>query len=975
LFGHADPVTVDRYQLGVRIATGAHGAVYRAHDPRLGRDVALKVIGADDRWEPEACARLAREAQTLAKLAHPNVVSVFDAGTFASDADGERFSVYVVMELVEGISLDVWLRAPHSQKQTLDVLVQAGRGLAAAHTSGIVHRDFKPANVLVDADGRARVADFGVAIPSGVSGEVGTAGTAAYLAPEQHDGTPGDPLSDQYAFSVTAFQALCGRLPFEGEDMSALAQAKRSAPDFPPRPSIPGAVRRVLERGLAADPGQRFRAMDDLLAALERARFQRRRIALWVTAAVAAAAIATFGLVRDPGLDAPCQGSSTARWETVWNDGRAAVVGSALEQTGLPYAERAATTVRGFMVAYGRRWTETRDAVCRDTARRPSERGASAFCLEQRLARLDGLLGALVDVPMEVMPQVAEAMERVPDPEACVLASASGARSVPDPALGRAWALLDAGDIEGARAIVATQRDDDVKWRYLDAHCHVRAGELDEAERKLDAVLHLAERVGDDETAVQVQLGLARVQIDTGRAERADATLQAVGARLEGVGRPSLRGLHAFTCGVLHYTRGDLRRALVAFESARDTWAVSEDTLPLRSLHARSAIGTVLAALGDDARAQTVLAAARDHALASLGPHHPATAQLEYNLSSAFVRALRPAEAHEAAVRAEEAFQTIHGSSHPDVALAMDNRAAADLLMGRSADALGVLEHTIAVYRRSSPERSDRLALALGHRAHALAHLGRLAAAERSAEEAIATLTRTYGPESPKLADAYLARAVVAALAGRPEQAATDYRRVDDLLATSVVDHPARPLVRAGMAVMLARAGRADDARQMLADAEEQLARALLAHGSSWAQARLTMAMAALSLGAHEDAARHASAAQRVWAATSDGMADLLLRALLVEAAAARAAGRNQATREALASAMELVDRSGPTVLVAEVLVAHAEAMGSESAMTRAGQVLDRIEADPEVREAVLSRPSCGPWLGESSPTDRAPGG
>jgi serine/threonine-protein kinase len=244
---------------------GGMGVVYAAEDPRLGRKVALKLLRPrGDGAGAEARERLLREAQAMARLSHPNVLPIFELGT----ADGRDF---LAMEWVEGTTLDGWLRERERPwREVLALLLAAGAGLAAAHRAGLVHRDFKPANVLVGGDGRARVTDFGLASQGPVEDAAAPTeaasgarltragavpGTPAYMSPEQRAGRAVDARSDQYSFCVTLHEALHGARPGAGPVPSR-------------RRALPGQVRAALARGLAAEPLDRFPSMDALLAAL-----------------------------------------------------------------------------------------------------------------------------------------------------------------------------------------------------------------------------------------------------------------------------------------------------------------------------------------------------------------------------------------------------------------------------------------------------------------------------------------------------------------------------------------------------------------------------------------------------------------------------------------------------------------------------------------------------------------------------------
>jgi serine/threonine protein kinase len=275
------PLTIDRYRILGCIGQGGMGIVYAAHDERLGRTVALKLL------RPElgrtGTGDLAREAQSLAKLSHPNVVAVFDVGEHGGQ-------LFVAMEYVEGQSLRRWLETPRPLSAILEVFIAAGEGLAAAHRAGMVHRDFKPDNVLVGVDGRPRILDFGLARahdqqrellpPAFADHAQATAtslsrhgvvlGTPAYMAPEQHLGERADARSDQFGFCVALYHALYGSLPFATDDLRALSLAIVSGKLTPPPvlPGVPDRLRRLVIRGLRVDPEARYADMDALLSEL-----------------------------------------------------------------------------------------------------------------------------------------------------------------------------------------------------------------------------------------------------------------------------------------------------------------------------------------------------------------------------------------------------------------------------------------------------------------------------------------------------------------------------------------------------------------------------------------------------------------------------------------------------------------------------------------------------------------------------------
>jgi formylglycine-generating enzyme required for sulfatase activity len=288
---------IGRYVIIERVGTGAMGVVYGAYDPELDRKVALKLIKPGQGVKDTARARLLREAKAIARLQHPNVVAVHDVGVFEDQ-------VFLAMEFVAGGTIKSWLAAqPRSWREIVDVFVAAGRGLAAAHAAGLVHRDFKPDNVLLDKEQRPRVVDFGIARQAGagdeeLAGETGDVaedgtatlrdssgkrtlatltktgtwvGTPAYMAPEQFLGERGDEKSDQFSFCVALYEALYGERPFAGDDMLSIS-VNVTTEQFRPLPKdrgVPTWLRRVIMRGLKVAAAERWDSVAALIRALE----------------------------------------------------------------------------------------------------------------------------------------------------------------------------------------------------------------------------------------------------------------------------------------------------------------------------------------------------------------------------------------------------------------------------------------------------------------------------------------------------------------------------------------------------------------------------------------------------------------------------------------------------------------------------------------------------------------------------------
>lgn len=304
---------IGRYVIRSKLGRGGMGVVYGAYDPLLGRRVAIKLVrhrDTPDLVEVHVDERLRREAQALARLSHPNVVSLYDVGT-CDHGD------YLALELVPGISLDRWLRKQlRSWAEILEVFLLAGQGLAAAHTASLIHRDFKPNNVIVGPSGHVTVVDFGLArnaeldttvsdpgtgglgqrpelLSTRLTGTNVIVGTHGYMAPEQVLGLSVGPRADQFAFCVALFEALYGLRPFPGrnvvETARAFTEGQRIEPDN--TRGVPARLHQTLLRGLSTDPSGRFPSMDALLDALRRTTSRRRLRLRWAAALVATAAL------------------------------------------------------------------------------------------------------------------------------------------------------------------------------------------------------------------------------------------------------------------------------------------------------------------------------------------------------------------------------------------------------------------------------------------------------------------------------------------------------------------------------------------------------------------------------------------------------------------------------------------------------------------------------------------------------------
>jgi len=537
---------VGRYVLLERIGAGGMGVVHRAYDPELDRHVALKLLRAGARGDTSDSARLRllREAQALAKLSHPNVVAVYDVGTTGED-------VFLAMALVEGVDLSTRLRGKGRLpwREAVRILAAAGSGLAAAHELGLVHRDFKPANVLLASDGGVVVTDFGLArvddlqrsdAPPATSSsswleveltmEGTLMGTPSYMAPEQHLSAPADARSDQYSFATTLWECIYGARPFPRMAPDDLGMRKaKGAPPCPAEPGIPGWLRQVLQRGLAAEPGQRFADMRALLAALDEGpRRQRRRMA-GVALAAATAGVGLLVVSADPPRD-PCPvdvGEAVGapdRWRTQRDE-----IAAVMPASGI------AARIDGMLA---RRSASLREA-CRATfvlGQRPQswwigrERCATrqAVVLDAALARsiAESRVRARIDGALDAIPAADDCDPDVEDPDLSTLARLAEVEVL----LGAgvvAAALVElesfAGDLVGVAAIEAD---------VLRARASAILGDREGAESRLLAAVARARGEGFARLETRLWIEIADVALAGGRSERAAFVIDlAVAAR------------------------------------------------------------------------------------------------------------------------------------------------------------------------------------------------------------------------------------------------------------------------------------------------------------------------------------------------------------------------------------------------------------------------------------------------------------
>lgn len=799
LFGSPAPRTrVGRFELEGLLGQGAMGAVYRAHDPKLDRTVALKLLRtrAPEPGETDAIAELKAEARALAQLSHPNVVGVLDVG----EHEGQ---VFIAMEFVRGRTLDQWAesvspRAPKRLERLIEFAVDAARGLAAAHAVDIVHRDVKPQNMLVGDDGRLRVADFGLAVhaleahavtlrqsldPRGrrettdaPSGPV--VGTPAYMSPEQFEGHA-DAHSDQFSLCLSLWEAAFAERPFAGSTMLAVLDAmERGAIRQPETPHGDGRwFAAVLRRGLAWRPEDRYATLEEFIAAVRQGPpSSRRPWLLWgtVTATLLGSTVAVAATPGDT-LD-PCAHAGDAA-ETVWTERR---------RNALFATPRVQEAIDAHVTA----WSDARVELCASAKDTP-EFDAGMRCLDHQLHWLDAFLATVVT--------------RTPSDANTLLGIVQGWRAPTlcmDPEVGAEFHLPDdPADIE---RIEALERDlvEDTARETLDptSVSRPRAEDLVARARELGhdpalaiALEHLGERLtvaGDGQRAAEVfeesyqvasRAGMPYSAVRSatsaatvytrfvGRYEDAERMLRAAESLL-----PRLAEERTTERVQLAYTRADLLSAQGRAAEARPLLeaALATATAPLDEARLCEQLGSIEIRLGlyDDAKRHSNRAL--ELYRRELGPDHLLLATVLTNLGNASLERGRGADARDAYLEAMQIAAPLVGEDNPNYAMLEANLGNAYTLLGERDKARAAHENALVIFEGALPE---------SHPAQVIARVTLSlfepdAEAEARLGDALSLAERHFGADS---VEAALARSALGALylrTDRPARAVTALR-------------------------------------------------------------------------------------------------------------------------------------------------------------------------------------------------------
>jgi len=677
-----------RFVVLERLGSGGAGSVHRAYDPQLDRSVAIKVLHAQG-----PTVRLLAEARAMAKLRHPNVVPVYDVG----EADDR---VWLAMEYVEGGTLRTWLdAAQRSEAEILAVFTRAGMGLVAAHAQGLVHRDFKPDNVLMHAEDRPVVTDFGLAVmgeaelDASASGDgldpeatisSRLAGTPAYMSPEQFSGGMVGPASDQFSFGVALFEAVCHTRPFPGSSVQEVSRRVLDGEFEFPADRASAWLQAALERMLHRDPGSRYPTMAAAVKALDREPVLQRR-KRWAAVGVTVVAAGLGGvLMHDAG---PTCDSGAGQVESSWNPERRAAIETAIASAGLEGSAATMPAVYEQLDAWSDQWQHAIDDACEAThvrgAQSPERLDIRTRCFDRELGRVAALTEELETADAHALKRVYDAAASLPDPDVC-----------DDPFESH---VPSAGESEA--------------WRW---HAKARArSDLGRYSSGLEAVEQGLGVLGEDAPATRAALRVVE--------------------------------------GVLSRRSGDHKRAEAALRDAVLTG--SEDPNPATLADAWLELAMLIGdEMAQSERADGILLAAEAAVLAVDEPRFDR--RLATIRGSILVEAGRHAEGLESLERAVAMAQADGDLLARSVTLNNYGNALYDA--GRPKDALAVFDELQEIELRIRPPGHMAFVLTHQNRARALSNLGRIEEAVSSLHEAIDAGTQAYGADAPQLGALYL---------------------------------------------------------------------------------------------------------------------------------------------------------------------------------------------------------------------------
>lgn len=786
------------------LGSGAMGDVYLCQDPqRDGELCAAKVLKDVVACDEEGLARFQREVEAQARLsAHPGIVRVYHAGR---THEGRP---YMAMEVIEGESLAGLLRRGLAPEHAVQVIAQAAAALAFAHERGLVHRDVKPENVMVDARGRAKVADFGLAKllegqGDGLTRTGEILGTPAFMAPEQHVGAETEPATDQFAFCVSLYQALYGERPFAGDSARALAKAtlRGDIRAAPAGSKVPAHLRRVLLRGLRARARERYPSMAALLRDLAHdPGTTRRRLAMWgvgVAAVIGATSAAYFSGARQQ--SAACTGAD-AESTTVWSDRRRTRIAEAFGATQVDYASDAWARSARAIDEWVADWRAQQIDACEATRVRGTSSEAildkRTVCLRRSLTRLDGLLEVFEAADPSVVEKSVKLAYGLPELEACADLEALAAL-VPPPDSPELRARVAEADLvfERAQALYSAGRFAEVLERlepwlpraeqlgYLPLLARLRhlVGSAHDAlgnGAKGDALVRQAflDGLASGDVLITVMSAASLGQALGGEDGRVDEGLQyldiadALIRRSPKAVTPTADVAVASARAVVTMTKGDYEEAERLFRRVVELQAARDPDAPNAVISLQN-LGIFYAEQRRWPLAEDYLGRARALAVRVYGEEHPEMQALYLASGQVELLQQRYSEAKRWLMQALRIQRRIFESDHPAIAGTLQSLA----IIARN---LGDLEESEQLHREALRIRraklgEDHLAVAesLRNLATALSSQDRDEEALELAQEALAIAQKRLTDGNPGLSDAHEVVAWMLVNLERPEEA------------------------------------------------------------------------------------------------------------------------------------------------------------------------------------------------------------
>ncbi|MCA9649806.1 MAG: serine/threonine protein kinase [Myxococcales bacterium] len=845
--------------LGI-LGRGGMGTVYDAFDQTLGRNVAVKVLHRD--VAPAHQDRLIAEAQALARLSHPNVVQVYEAGRA-----GDR--AFVAMELVQGQTLRRWIKQQPRPgwKACVEVYMQAGAGLAAAHEQGMVHCDFKPSNAIVDDKGRVRVLDFGLARmaidmdsqssaaerarrrrkrSSSDDGLAAVMGTPAYMPLEQMQGHEIDARGDQFSFCVALYEAVYAERPFVGRTLDEL-KAEREAERIvaPPRNTkVPGELREILLRGLATDPEQRWPTMQALLDRLRPLITPRgRRTLLVVTGTLAlSGTIAGAGLAYQAELAQRCSGAR-AQLEGIWDEGRRQQVEGAILGTGLSYAADTWERVSGSLDGYADAWVEMHTEVCEATSVRQEQTEATMdlrmACLRNhrvalreavnvlaeaeatRVQQAVTLVGSLPPVArcedVETLqseraqpedPQVAEQVAALR--EGLVLVRTQRSAGLYDQAAAEAEGIVARAETLGHAPLLAEALHEQGEVRHEQAaydeaeqdleRSYLLAAQLEHAAVAAAAVRELAFVVGHDQARHEAGLQWSKTALALARRPRAE---------------PQEEAEALSTVGAILLHKGELDEALENERHALEIFEAVPGSDPLGIADLLHNIGNVLLRQGKQEEALSHLRRALAIREEALGPHHPHVAQSLTTIGVVLVQQGKWEPALEQLRRALRIREEAVGPRHPDVAVTLNNIGAVLKQQGKMDEALDHFQRALEIQQEVLGANHPRVAYPLNNIGEVLREQDKIDEALDYLQRALEISREALGARHPDVASSMINLGNLLLRQGRYDEAEKLYRDALEIQQEALPpDHPHLALSLLGLAKIGIEREEHDVARQ-----------------------------------------------------------------------------------------------------------------------------------------------------------------